>query len=88
MGEEPVIKYMFPQEPKTVEELEESRRLYMTLFDIADRSKLKDHEQYFLDKVEETTRHIELVKGTPEEEIKSKMLIFWKGLLDEVRRRL
>lgn len=88
MVEEPVVPYMFPQEPKTVEELEESRKLYLALFGMADLDKLKDYEQYFLDKIQEATRHRELAETLREKETKTKMIIFWTGLLEEVRRRI
>ena len=88
MAEEPIVPYMFPQEPKTIEELEETRNLYLMLFKIADKDKLKDYEQFFLDKIEQATRHRELTERYAEKEIKTKMIIFWKGLLEEVRRRL
>ena len=88
MAEEPIIPYTFPQEPKTIEELEETRQLYLTLFDIADRDKLKDYEELFLDKIEIATRHRELTERFAEKEIKTKMIVFWTGLLEEVRRRL
>ncbi|MBA7555629.1 hypothetical protein ES705_48307 [subsurface metagenome] len=79
---------MFPQEHKSIEELEETRKLYMTLFDIAKRNKLEDYEQFFLDKIEQSTEHRRLTEKYAEKEIKTKMIIFWQGLLDEVRRRL
>lgn len=85
---EPVVPYVFPQEPKTIEELEESRKLYITIFDVSKRSKLEDYENYFLDKIEEATKHRELAESFAEKETKAKMIIFWKGLLEEVRRRL
>lgn len=85
---EPVVPYMFPQEPKTMAELEETRKLYITLFDMANMDKLKDYEQYFLDKVEEATEHRKLAESFKEKEIKSKMIVFWNAMLAEVRRRL
>ena len=85
-GEE--VPYMFPQEPKTIEELEETRNLYLALFAIANRDKLKNYEELFLDKIEQATRHRELTEIFGEKEIKTKMIIFWQGLLEEVRRRL
>ena len=104
MGEEPVVPYIFPQEPKTVEELEESRKLYITLFNISNREKLEGYLYFFEDKIAETEEHIKLIERPPaglrraawllkkgflmEKETKTKMLIFWKGLRDEVKRRL
>ena len=88
MAKEPVVPYMFPQEPKTIEELEESRKLYITIFNISKREKLEDYLHYFEDKVAETMEHLKLVETLREKEIKSKMLIFWKGLREEVKGRL
>jgi len=82
------VPFMFPQEPKSIEELEETRKLYMTLFDIAKRNKLEDYEQFFLDKIEQSTEHRRLAERIAEKEIKTKMIVFWTGLLEEVRRRL
>jgi len=88
VAEDEIVPYMFPQEPKTIEELEEARDLYMAIFEIADRDKLKDYEEFFLDKIEEATRHRDLTERYAEKEIKTKMIVFWTGLLEEVRRRL
>ena len=88
MTEEPVVPYMFPQEPKTIEELEETRNLYLALFEMSSRDKLKEYEELFLDKIETATRHRELTERYAEKEIKTKMIVFWTGLLEEVRRRL
>ena len=82
------VPYMFAQEPKTIEELEESRNLYLALFEISNRDKLKDYEELFLDKIEQATRHRELTEIFAEKEIKTKMIVFWSGLLEEVRRQL
>lgn len=88
MARPPYVPYIPPQEPKTIEELEETRNLYLALFEIASKDKLKDYEHFFLDKIEQATRHRELTERFAEKEIKTKMIVFWKGLLEEVRRRL
>lgn len=88
MAKEPVVPYMFPQEPKTIEELEESRKLYITIFNISKREKLENYLHYFEDKIAETMEHLKLAETLGEKEVKSKMLIFWKGLREEVKGRL
>ena len=93
---------------KTIEELEESRQLYLSMFEAAKREKLEWYKKFFEDKIIESEEHIrmtekleegiitkageyiKLPKETAEKQkvTKTKMLAFWKGLLEEVRRRL
>lgn len=82
------IPYIFPQEPKTIEELEESRKLYLTLFDMANHDKLIEYLDYFEGKEKEATEHEKLVESPAEKKVKTMMVIFWKGLIDDVKRRL
>lgn len=82
------VEYIFPQEPKTMEELEETRNLYLALFEIANHDKLVEYLDYFEEKEKEAKEHRELVESLAEKEVKSKMMIFWGALKAEVKRRL
>jgi len=78
----------YPNEPKPLEELEETRKLYISLLDIAKRDKIIEYLDLFQQKLEEARLHREFAEEPIEKEYKTKLILLWEGLIEEAKRRL
>lgn len=86
------------QRPKTLEQLERVRKIYMRQVDRADKDGLLKLQLFFRTKEAELTAHEFLLKRArldypriiTDEMLasKSRMIMLWKGLREEVERRL
>lgn len=82
----------YPNEPKPLSEIEETRELYIFLLDLAakkgNRDKIIEYLDLFNRKLEEARLHEELAEELEVKQYKSKLILLWKGLIEEAKRRL
>lgn len=86
------------QKPKTLEFLERIRKVYMRKINKAGRDELRDFHLFFRSKEAEIIAHDVILREvqadlphyvTPELlASKTRMIIFWRGLKEEVERRM
>jgi len=79
---------IYPNEPKPLSELEETRELYLFLMERADRDKLLEYIDLFEKKLEEARVHRDLAEDPRIKEYKSKLILLWSGLIEEAKRRI